>query len=71
MTTKNFMQNSHGPTHYTYNANGAVVTDANKCVVYTEYDSMSSLEMYDYGARLYNGQSISKKYYDCLLTLFD
>jgi hypothetical protein len=32
---------------------------------------MSGLEMYDYGARLYNGQSISKKYYDCLLTLFD
>ena len=30
MTTKNFMHNSHSPTYYTYNANGAVVTDANK-----------------------------------------
>ena len=54
MTTKNFMLNNHSPTHYTYNANGAVVTDANKGVVYTEYDSMYGLEMYDYGARLYD-----------------
>ncbi|WP_278985295.1 RHS repeat domain-containing protein [Segatella bryantii] len=47
MTTKNFMQNSHSPTHYTYNANGAVVTDANKGVVYTEYD------LYGYPKHIY------------------
>ena len=47
MTTKNFMQNSHSPTHYTYNANGAVVTDANKEVVYTEYD------LYGYPKHIY------------------
>ena len=29
MTTKNFMQNSYGPTHYTYNANGALSNQIN------------------------------------------
>ena len=36
MTTKNFIQNSNATSHYTYNANGAMVTDANKSIVYTE-----------------------------------
>ena len=29
MTTKNFMQNSHSPAHYTYNANGALSNQIN------------------------------------------
>lgn len=39
MTTKNFMQYGNGQTHYTYNDNGAQVTDANRGIVFTEYDS--------------------------------
>lgn len=38
ITTKNFIQLANGQTHYTYNANGAQLTDANKGIVFTEYD---------------------------------
>lgn len=39
MITGNFMQNSTDSLQYTYNANGAQVSDANKGIVYTEYDT--------------------------------
>lgn len=55
MTTTNFIQNGNGESDYTYNANGALQSDANKYIAFVEYDT------YGYPKSIYfrNGSIIS------------
>ena len=39
MATKNFIQFGDGESDYSYNANGALQTDANKGIVFIDYDT--------------------------------